>query len=387
MNWPVGSLDELCQINVGRTPARANPEFWGSGEPWLSIADMNQGGVIRSTKEQITSVAAASGRQVQPGTVLLSFKLSIGKVAVAGIPLYTNEAIAALPIRDASRLDSDYLVHALRSLDLADGANLAAMGATLNKAKLKEVEIPVPPLDEQRRIAAILDQADALRAKRRQALAHLDTLTNSIFLDMFSAEVESSEATLTDIATVTSGITVGRRTSEDTSPVPYLAVSNVQAGYLRMGLVKQIRATANEVDRYALRDGDLVLTEGGDPDKLGRGTVWRDELGLCLHQNHVFRVRIKPNATVHPDYLAAYTASRPARTYFLRAAKQTTGIASINATQLRALPVRIAPLALQETYLQRRTAIATQRTAVQRALAADDELFTSLQSRAFFGQL
>lgn len=148
---------------------------------------------------------------------------------------------------------------------------------------------------------------------------------------------------LAEIASVTSGITKGRRTSGPTKPVPYLAVSNVQAGHLQMDVVKEIEATPSEIERYALEGGDLVLTEGGDPDKLGRGTVWRRELPLCLHQNHIFRVRLT-NGKVFPDYLARYMASSQARSYFLRSAKQTTGIASINMTQLKAMPVAVPQL-------------------------------------------
>jgi len=182
------ALGELCRITVGRTPARAAPEYWGQGHPWLSIADMNQGLSIRSTKEQITELGATRGRQIDPGTVLLSFKLSIGKVAIAAIPLYTNEAIAALPIRRPAQLDTKYLLRTLQAMDLSTGSNRAAMGATLNQKYLSSVEIPLPPLPEQRRIVAILDQADNLRTKRRQVLAHLDTLTQFIYETVMESE-------------------------------------------------------------------------------------------------------------------------------------------------------------------------------------------------------
>lgn len=138
-------LAELCEINVGRTPARANPDFWGPGEPWLSIADMNQGLFMRTTKETITPAGAEAGKKVQPGTVLLSFKLSIGKVAIAQMPLYTNEAIAALPVKDPSRIDPRFLLRALQAMDLAEDSNRAAMGATLNKARLQGVRVRSRP--------------------------------------------------------------------------------------------------------------------------------------------------------------------------------------------------------------------------------------------------
>ncbi len=93
---------------------------------------------------------------------------------------------------------------------------------------------------------------------------------------------------LAEIADVSSGITKGRRTTASTRAVPYLAVANVQAGHLALDNVKTIDATDAEVQRYALQPGDLVLTEGGDPDKLGRGTLWRGEIAECIHQNHIF---------------------------------------------------------------------------------------------------
>lgn len=256
----------------------------------------------------------------------------------------------------------------------------------IKPSDVKSHRIYLPSLPEQRRIASILDHADALRAKRRQVVAYLDSLTQSIFNEMF-ADTEWPLSTLGDVAVVTSGITKGRKTVEPTQPVPYLAVSNVQAGHLRMDVVKEIEATAAEIARYALEDGDLVLTEGGDPDKLGRGTVWRSELPLCLHQNHIFRVRPRRDGAVLSGFLAAYMASRAARSYFLRAAKQTTGIASINMTQLKALPVAMPPVKRQSLYLTRLDRVDAQRVAVQSTIATNDDLFASLQSRAFRGEL
>src|SRR5689334_3294562 len=116
MTWQTAELESLCEITIGRTPSRSRLDYWNSGShPWLSIADMNQGRFIRTTKEKITDSAVnESGcRQVSPGTLLLSFKLSIGKVSVSDIPLYTNEAIAALTIKDRGKIDPSFLYWAL----------------------------------------------------------------------------------------------------------------------------------------------------------------------------------------------------------------------------------------------------------------------------------
>jgi len=185
--WPREPLGGLCDIIIGRTPSRNRPELWSGEHPWLSIADMNQGRLIRTTKEKITSlgVSESGSRLIPTGTVLLSFKLSIGKVAVTGIDTYTNEAIAALPILNPHKLNRDFLFWTLRSIRLDEEVDVAAKGKTLNKAKLERLEIPLPPLDEQKRIAAVLDKADALRRHRQESLQLTEKLLQSVFIDMF----------------------------------------------------------------------------------------------------------------------------------------------------------------------------------------------------------
>src|SRR5699024_2057776 len=230
------------------------------------------------------------------------------------------------------------------------------------------------------------DEADTLRTKRRAQLAHLDELPQALFRDTFPSGAHKAFP-LGEVAQVSSGITKGRRTSESTRAVPYLAVANVQAGSLALENVKQIEATEREIERYSVKRGDVVLTEGGDPDKLGRGTVWRDELPSCLHQNHVFRVRFPEGGKIYSEYFAALLNQRETRQYFLRSAKQTTGIASINMTQLRALPVPAPDIASQKAFLARLNAIRAERDRVAKALEADEELFAALQYRAFRGEL
>ncbi len=143
------------------------------------------------TKEQITQLAVKETKikKVQAGTVLFSFKLSIGKIGITEIPMYTNEAIAAFPIRDEKVLCKEYFIYALSRIDASRSMDRAVMGTTLNKKKLAELKIPLPPLPEQKRIAAILDKADAIRRKRRQAIQLADEFLRSVFLDMFGDPV------------------------------------------------------------------------------------------------------------------------------------------------------------------------------------------------------
>jgi len=153
-----------------------------------------------------------------------------------------------------------------------------------------------------------------------------------------------SVVSLDELCEITSGITKGRKPPvEPLREVPYMAVINVQDGRLNLETVKTILASSSEIERYQLLPGDLLLTEGGDPDKLGRGTVWNAEIEVCIHQNHIFKVRAA-SPFIDIGYLSRLVASPDGKAYFLSKAKQTTGIASINLTQLRSFPVHFPPL-------------------------------------------
>ena len=258
--------------------------------------------------------------------------------------------------------------------------------ATVSRDDLLALDIPELPLDEQRRIAAILDHADTLRAKRRQALAHLNALPQAMFRGLLGTGAHR-RVPLAEIADVSSGITKGRRTTASTRAVPYLAVANVQAGHLALDNVKTIDATDAEVQRYALQPGDLVLTEGGDPDKLGRGTLWRGEIAECIHQNHIFRVRLKPGAGLRAEIQEPFLGGGAPPPYSPPPANQTPGPASNKRTHLAALPVPPPPLDLQKEFYQRLAAFRTHASAAAQHWRSLDAAFASLQARAFKGEL
>jgi len=163
-------------------------------------------------------------------------------------------------------------------------------------------------------------------------------------------------------------------------------VVNVQDGHLATETLKTVDATADEIEKFALLPGDILLTEGGDPDKLGRGAVWDGRVIRCIHQNHIFRARVTaPHMT--SGYLSALLGSSRGKKYFLRMAKQTTGIASINMSQLRSFPILEPPVDVQRRYLAGLVEVSTQKQLAAASLARLDALFASLQQRAFRGEL
>jgi type I restriction enzyme S subunit len=322
----------------------------------------------------------------------MSFKLSIGKLGISETPLYTNEAIVALPITDRTRLDQRYLFHALQNQDFSVFGDKAVKGLTLNLDKLNNIVLPLPRLLEQRRIAAILDSADAMRQKRQAAIAKLNELAQSVFYEMFGDPVKNEKgwddsSTLGEWSEIVSGITKGRKPSgSPMREVPYMAVSNVQDQHLDLSVVKVIEATEDEICRYRLIENDLLLTEGGDPDKLGRGTLWANEINECIHQNHIFRVRITDPRRVNPFFLEWLIGSARGKKYFLKSAKQTTGIASINMGQLKNFPMLLPPIKLQDYFASRLSRINHIQTRLESALDHENRLFSSLQQKVFSGE-
>jgi type I restriction enzyme S subunit len=204
--WEVRRLDDLCQIELGKTPYRGDKSFWDtenkSDNVWLSIADLlnTDGDVVSNSKEYITDKAAKVSKIVKEGTLLLSFKLTLGRLAFAGRDLFTNEAIAALTIKNNEVIDKYFLYQFLSLFDwnAATEGDVKVKGKTLNKAKLKEIEVHFPKsLPEQQRIVAILDEAFAAiaqaKANAEQNLKNAKELFESYLQSVFENKGEGWE--------------------------------------------------------------------------------------------------------------------------------------------------------------------------------------------------
>jgi type I restriction enzyme S subunit len=188
---------------------------------------------------------------------------------------------------------------------------------------------------------------------------------------------------LGEVADIGSGVTKGRKLDDaDTVEVPYLRVANVQDGHLDLSEMKTIPIRETERDKYGLRPGDIVMTEGGDADKLGRGAIWTGALPYCAHQNHVFRVRPHDGVVLNP-FLKELIGSHYGKAYFLSVAKQTTGIASINKTQLSAFPVPLPSLLEQQRFANLAASAMSSEALADTAARTSADLAAALTSRLF----
>ena len=263
-----------------------------------------------------------------------------------------------VPLRpDKAKLDRKYLYHWLRRDSLISHLMGKNTGARMPRADMNVLlaqEIPLPPLEEQRRIVALLDRAAEIRRRAGATREKVPTIVPALFVDMFGDPATNPRGwemvELSQVADVSSGITKGRKLKDAVVfRAPYMRVSNVQDGRLDLSEVKMIDAVDRDLARYKLEAGDLLMTEGGDPDKLGRCAIWNNEVQDCLHQNHVFRVRVDRTQLL-PAYAATLIGSAYGKSYFLKVAKRTTGIASINKTQISAFPMLLPPIDLQREF-------------------------------------
>ena len=189
-------LKDVFDLQMGKTPSRNKLHYWGGQNKWISIADIgNASKYIERTKESISDTAVAeSGIKIVPkGTVIMSFKLSIGKTAITTEDMFTNEAIMAFIDKGVCPLDIDYFYHFCCGKDWLSGTNKAVMGLTLNKATLSEITISIPDIASQRKIAAQLDKIDELIAIRQTELELLSELVKSRFIEMFGDPVSNDK--------------------------------------------------------------------------------------------------------------------------------------------------------------------------------------------------
>lgn len=291
-------------------------------------------------------------------------------------------------LRPTNKIDIRFLCRHLERYDVRPFTS-GTTRLKLNKAKASKIPLALPPLSEQKRIADILDKADAIRRKRQEAGSHIASISMAIFYNSFKEHLASDKliAKLSDVAEVVSGVTKGRKLNpNEVREVPYLRVANVQAGFLDLTELKTIPAKKSEIDSLALQCGDVVMTEGGDYDKLGRGALWEHPIADCIHQNHVFRVRVN-HKQILPTFFVHYLQSQIVKSYFLRCAKKTTNLASINMTQLRLLPVPLPPTKLQKQFEDEFNMIRNMIKEHVKAEKKSDDLFRSLVQRAFKGEL
>ncbi len=399
-DWTIARLDALARLVSGGTPSKKRPDWWRGPIPWASPKDMKRS-KLRDTQDHISEAAVENGSRLVPaGTIFVVIRgMILAKdvpVAMAEVPMAFNQDMKA--VLPGGQVDAEYLLYALasRKRALAREISTSAHGTRrMGTASLESLLMPVPPLPEQRAIAAVLAKIGAAVEVQDKIVATLKELKAATMAKLFREGLRREpterrdtrfgevpmhwvEALLAECAVVQTGVAKGR--GLDGSRVveaPYLRVANVQDGYLALDEIKTIEIRESELRRYSLQPDDVLLTEGGDFDKLGRGFIWHGQIPGCVHQNHIFAVRTDRSKLL-PEFFAYLAQSPYGKAYFLSVAHKTTNLACINASKLKAFPLLLAGLEEQRAIATALLNIDKSVDAATRNLTAFRGLFSSM---------
>jgi type I restriction enzyme, S subunit len=338
---PLVQLRHLCRILNGGTPPSGDAESWGGDVPFVTPTDLNgaDGALIYATGRTLTERGAQQSGSAPSGSVILSTRAPIGYVGRLASRAAFNQGCRAL-VPNATVSDR-FLAYAL----IAAREELAARGQgttfpELSATALASVRLSRPFLELQSAIADYLDRetagVDALIAKSERLIALLTERRAAVLANVLDS-APGAHIRLKYLAQIQTGVTLSGDGKATDPEWPYLRVANVQIGRVALEEVKTLRLAMPKALGAMLRPGDVLMTEGGDADKLGRGALWDGQITPMLHQNHVFAVRA--GAQLAPRFLTWWLDGPVARAYFARTAKQTTNLASTNKATVGNLPI------------------------------------------------
>jgi len=422
--WEHAPLGEVCRVVSGSTPKTGVAQYWGGSITWVTPNDLSRdrAQVIHGGERSLSKAGyeSCSASLFPAGSVIVSSRAPIGYVAIAGEDMCTNQGCKTAVPPDF--IDSRYLYWFL--VNAKPDLEARASGTTFKEISGKrfaETEFWWPPVADQRRIVQTLEdhlsRLDAASASMDHALVRWEALWQSAVeghltgRDFPGARDDSTRlpeqgvddgvlprlpsgwqwARLGDLADVVGGVTKDAKKQGDSSfvEVPYLRVANVQRGFLDLRSVTTISVPPATARSLRLLPGDVLLNEGGDRDKLGRGWVWQGQVDDCIHQNHVFRARVRDDA-IDP-YLLSLAANSIGGRWCERNGRQSVNLASISLSKIRLMPIPVPPRGDQRVIVNRLQTLleggVRLRQSVQSALVETQSLRRALMTAAFTGRL
>ena len=382
------ALSELFTLQMGKTPSRDNSSYWKKSENnWVSIADLtNSGKYISNTKETLSdSAVAESGiKKIPANTVIMSFKLSLGKVAITEKEMYSNEAIMAFIDKGVKKISPEYLYYLLRAKDWSKGTNKAVMGATLNKATLSTIKIQLHEYDNQLEIVNMLNRVSSSIDFRKQQLTKLDELVKARFVEMFGDPIQNEKCweikSLFDLGYCKNGMNfhkgdhgveihclgVGdfkdRSTIYDVKNLPYVALNE------------------SPDSDYLLQDGDIVFVRSnGNKELVGRCLAIYPENVPVTYSGFCIRYRLTSEKASVPYILRVLKADSVRK----KMAGRGANIQNLNQQTLSQLAIPLPPLSLQNQFADFVAEVDKSKVEVQKALDQTQLLFDSLMQQYF----
>jgi type I restriction enzyme S subunit len=405
MDWQKKKLGELCNIELGKTPYRKDKSFWDKEKKtenvWLSIADLlnADGAVVSDSKEYISDKAAGISKVVKEGTLLVSFKLTLGRLAFAGRDLFTNEAIASLTIKNEKEIDKYFLYKYLSFFDWDKAAegDVKVKGKTLNKAKLKEIEVLFPKsLPEQQRIVSILDQAfaaiDKAKANAEQNLQNAKELFESYLQGVFSEVFDSNERrTIKELAKVIGGYSFKSKDFKKEGQYQVIRMGNVRPGIIREN---ENPVFINDLDekvlsKALLQPDDVIITQTGTKKKRDYGFTVIIEKDNYLLNQRIAAIRF--NELYLPKFFLYFSWTDLFKDQYFANETGTVGQGNVGIKAITDAEVPFLSLERQERIIENIERIHSETQSLeaiyQKKMHDLEELKKSFLQKAFAGEL
>lgn len=368
-------------LNMGKTPARAEESYWTDGkQPWVSISDLSGDKFITHTKEQISQKAVDDTHihLVPKGTVIMSFKLSIGKTAIAPFDLYTNEAIMAFEPKPEISVIPDFLYYYLQYYKWS--GNRAVMGETINKAVISNSYADIPPLSIQRSIVSELDLLHSVIEKKQEQLRALDNLAQSLFYQMFGDPITNPMGwqvkKLGEVGMEKLSYGSGASAIDFDKEVRYIRITDINDdGSLNNNNVSPSICE----DKYLLHNGDILFARTGAT--VGKTYLHQKSNIKCIYAGYL--IRFIPNIDIiNPLYAFHFTKTQYYHD-FVAQAQRAVAQPNINAQQYSNLPLPLPPLSLQQSFAAKVSAIEAQKQAIAQSIKDVESLLAQRMDHYF----
>lgn len=382
-------LEDLFDLQMGKTPSRNNSDYWSDGVyDWISIKDLsNSEKYITDTKEKLPEVAVEESgiKPIPENTVVMSFKLSIGKVAITSTTMYSNEAIMAFHDKGVEDILPEYLYYHFLSKDWSDGSNKAVMGITLNKATLSKVEIKLHDFLEQKQIVSILNKCDRLLALKKDELKELDNLIKSRFVEMFGDPYENPMNWPTfrlEELIIKSNNGMSRRGCDEQGNI-VLRLVELQDGYIDYSKPNRIKLEESEKSRYLLVDNDFLFARvNGNPEYVGRCAVFNRINEDVYHNDHTIRVHFD-ESRLEGVFASTILNSHYGKNQMKSQIKTSAGQYTISQSGIGAIVTILPTIDLQHSFVTFVKQVDKLKLVVLKSLEETQLLFDSLMQKYF----
>lgn len=376
--WEYKRFDEVFDLQMGKTPDRKNPEYFGGNNVWVSIRDLVDK-EIADSNEHITDLAVSNSniRKVKRGTVIMSFKLTVGKCGITATDLYTNEAIMAFNTKESFDINSSFLYYYLQCYHWV-GSNKAVMGTTLNKATISKQYISIPPLSTQLAIVSELDKINELIRLKKEQLKDFDNLAQSLFYEMFGDPVENEKGwevkKLGEIGEVKTGNTPSRSNDNfyNEKFIEWIKTDNIRNEQMNPTTAAEyLSRDGAECGRIVSKGSILVACIAGSLSSIGKCCITTKNVAFNQQINAI---------TPYGDFcnsIYLYELIRNSYKYIQQNA--TTGMKHILSKSIfEKMKFPLPPLSLQRLFAQRIEQIEREKLEVQKSI---QDLETLLASR------